>query len=317
MLPQYSDQFYKNAINGKKGNLFTRMDAIEAALKHLQVRDVTNYITQIVQENKEIIIPSVLGGNPDPTAADFSGIVISPSGQMIGGVLYSFAVVFEGVVLTGVADAGTPVIVGGGDVFGDTVPSVADHAVTYTGTDGKHIKDSGLRAVGNVDNDIVGIGFEATNSSTGINVIGIGQRAAKNALGDDVIGIGQEATQNSSGSDIIGIGRQALKYTTGSYLIGIGRHAGKYETGGSKLYIDTEDRLNEADSRTGAIIYGVMNDDPALQTLALNAAVTGLSFNGMTAAQVTDLTDTGETTLHSHAASGSQAQILAIASIGF
>ena len=61
-MEEYLDRFYKKAVNGKKGNLFTRVDALEELLRHLQVRDVTQYITSIVNENKEIIIPSLLGG---------------------------------------------------------------------------------------------------------------------------------------------------------------------------------------------------------------------------------------------------------------
>jgi len=111
MEEQYIDAFYKKAINGKKGNLFTRVDALEELLKNLQVRDTTQFITQIIQENKEIIIPSLVGGVTDPTDETFSGIVISPSGQLIDGVLYSFAIVVDGVVISGIGDDGDPVIV--------------------------------------------------------------------------------------------------------------------------------------------------------------------------------------------------------------
>lgn len=108
---QYIDRFYKKSINGKKGNLFQRVEWLEELVRNLQVRDTTNFITQIIQENKEIILSSVAGGTTDPTDPTFTGIVISPSGQVIGGVLYNFALVENGVVLTGLGDDGGTTIV--------------------------------------------------------------------------------------------------------------------------------------------------------------------------------------------------------------
>ncbi len=142
MLPEYNERFYKEAINGKQGNLFKRVEALEKLLKHLQVKDPTNYITQIVQENKEIIIPSLLGGVSDPTDPTFSGIVISPSGQMIGGVLYSFALVVDGVVVTGLGSDTTTIITGGGDVVGPA-SATDNHLAVFDGATGKLIKDGG------------------------------------------------------------------------------------------------------------------------------------------------------------------------------
>jgi len=123
-LNGYVERFYKEVMNGKKGNLFTRVEWLEENLKRLQVGDITQFITNVIQENKEIIQPSILGGVSDPTDATFSGIVISPSGQMIDGILYSFAIVIDGVVFTGFGDdGGTPVVIGTG---GDMTKAVYD-----------------------------------------------------------------------------------------------------------------------------------------------------------------------------------------------
>lgn len=141
----YIDAFYKKVVTGKKGNLFQRVDAIEELLKNLQVRDPRTYITQIVQEQKEIILPSVLGATSDITDPTFTGIVLSPSGQVFDGITYSFAIVVDGVVITGLGDDGGAVtVIGGGDVVGDT-SAVVGNIPVYSNIDGKHIEDSGLK----------------------------------------------------------------------------------------------------------------------------------------------------------------------------
>jgi len=310
------ERFYKKAINDKKGNLFTRVDWLEGMIKNLQVRDVTNYVTQIIDQNKEIILSSVAGGTTDPTDAAFTGVVISPSGQNIGGVLYNFALVEDGVVITGWGDDGASVIVGGGDVFGDSVPSVANHAATYADTTGKHIKDSGVSIIGS--SGVVGIGGLAAQNNVGGGVVAIGESAAQDNTGAQVIGIGSQAAQSNVGDHVIGIGVGAAIAPTGSYIVAIGANAaagvsgrtvaigyqaGAHETGSNKLFIDTYLRANEAGDRAGAIIYGVMDDDPALQELHFNADV---DVNGVFTVNGSPVSG-----------GGSQAQIMAIASIGF
>ena len=104
----YINRFYKKTITGRKGNVFTRLEWLEEHTKRTAVKDITQIITNIVNENKEIIVPSIVGGTQDPSDPAFSGIVISPSGQMIDGVLYSYAWVVEGVVMSGIPDTGNP-----------------------------------------------------------------------------------------------------------------------------------------------------------------------------------------------------------------
>lgn len=300
-MGSYLERFYKEAINGKKGNLFTRVEWLEELIKKLQVGDTTNFITQLISENKEIIQPSVHGGTADPTDPTFSGIVISPSGQLIDGILYSFAIVIDGVVFAGFGDdGGTPVIVTGGDVVGDTVPTVAGNAAVYTDTSGKHISDSGARIASDGSN--VALGTTMFDSL----IDGIENTGA----GDSALDSNQHGDSNTA------FGKRALYHLiSGNRNIALGLLAGSYETGSDKLFIDSRDRNDEAGDRAGAILYGEMDDDPDLQVLNVNGSLnvtidldvvgssTAADHNGMTAVQVTDLTDGGATTLHTHAGS--------------
>jgi hypothetical protein len=144
-LGNYVERFYKEVMNGKKGNLFTRVEWLENAIKHLQVGDITNFITNIINENKEIIQPSIQGGVSDPSDPTFSGIVISPLGYNIGGIIYSFAIVVDGVVVTGFgSDGGTPVVItGSGDMVGPS-SAIDGNIPIFDGTTGKLIADSGI-----------------------------------------------------------------------------------------------------------------------------------------------------------------------------
>jgi hypothetical protein len=89
------ETFYKRIINGKKGNVFTRLDWLESQVRKMGAKDVTNFITQIIQNNQQIIMPSVPGGTADPTNAAFTGVIISPQGVLLpsDGVVYTFAMV--------------------------------------------------------------------------------------------------------------------------------------------------------------------------------------------------------------------------------
>ena len=70
------------------------------------------------------------------------------------------------------------------------------------------------------------------------------------------------------------IGKDALHFNlTGSNNVAIGNAAGYWETESNRLYIDNRVRLNLTDGRTKALIYGVFDDNPAIQQLTLNAKV--------------------------------------------
>ncbi|MBI3165167.1 MAG: hypothetical protein HYZ24_10830 [Chloroflexi bacterium] len=110
MEPKYPDRFYKKSVQGREGNIFTRLEALESLVQRLQLKDTTTVINQIITQGIEFISTSVAGGTNDPTDPAFTGIILSKSGQHVNGVLYHFALVIDGVVFTGMGDdGGTPV----------------------------------------------------------------------------------------------------------------------------------------------------------------------------------------------------------------
>lgn len=109
---KYKEKFYKNTVTGRDGNLFTKVDWLMDQFRKLRFGDTTNFITQIIQNNQEIIMPSIPGGTRDPTSASFTGVIISPNGILLpsDGILYTFAIVVNGVAVWGTGDdGGTPV----------------------------------------------------------------------------------------------------------------------------------------------------------------------------------------------------------------
>jgi len=288
-------------MNVQKGNVLSRLEALEEAVRHFQTRGINLDVTNVEMGMTEIIMPAISGTTADPTDAAFTGVVISPNGQLIDGVLYNFALVENGVVVSGWGDDGGVVVVGGtGDVIGDTVPSVAGNAAIYTDTSGKHISDSGVKldytndnlSVGpltnssnttGVDNTAIGYGT-LTSNTEGENNVALGKNSlGANVTGVDNIAVGASSMQeNIDGGRNIAIGMGALRQSTtgdnntaigagalggasGDNNIAIGSDAGTNETGSNKLFIDSRDRVDDASGRAGAIIYGVMNVDPTLQ----------------------------------------------------
>jgi hypothetical protein len=53
----------------------------------------------------------------------------------------------------------------------------------------------------------------------------------------------------------------------------LGYSAGFNETGSNKLFIDNQNRADESDARSKALIYGVFDADPANQVLTINGSV--------------------------------------------
>lgn len=138
--------------------------------------------------------------------------------------------------------------------------------------------DAGFYLIaGGDDNIIVGYkaGFGALNDSTGINNVIIGN----NAMGNNV--------WTSASSNVV-IGYNAgLRVTTANNSVYIGNEAGSYQTTDpNRLFIDARDRGSAANDLTKSLIWGLFDDDPANQTLTINADVT---LNALT---VTDIADT-------------------------
>jgi hypothetical protein len=131
------------------------------------------------------------------------------------------------------------------------------------------------------------------NNTTGDNNSGLGRESlyanttgsANNACGvlalfHNSSGNGNSATgysalfNNTSGDFNTACGYQSLgSNQAGTANIAIGKYAGFYETGSDRLYIDNRSRSNLADSRSKALIYGVFDEDPALQRLTINGFV--------------------------------------------
>jgi len=98
------------------------------------------------------------------------------------------------------------------------------------------------------------------------------------------------------------LGYMALNAQVGvSCNVGIGNSAGKYETLGSKLFIDSFDRTNEAGGRTKSLIYGIFGATVADQRLTFNCGYMG--FFG-TAAVIKPTACTAQLTTLTHTAPG-------------
>lgn len=66
------------------------------------------------------------------------------------------------------------------------------------------------------------------------------------------------------------VGYAAGLSTTGDSSVYIGSNAGRFDTAGSSLYIDNQNRTNQAGDRTKALIYGIFNATPASQSITFN-----------------------------------------------
>ena len=91
------------------------------------------------------------------------------------------------------------------------------------------------------------------------------------------IGIGYGALQENNGHnpDNVAIGGYALHVNVGMKNVALGHYAGRYATTASnEFYLDNQGRGNNTAEKTSGLMFGTFNSNPALQTLAINAAVT-------------------------------------------
>ncbi len=80
---------------------------------------------------------------------------------------------------------------------------------------------------------------------------------------------------NTTGDSNVAIGAQSLMLNeTGSNNVALGTSAGMYELGSNSFYIDNQDRENTSGDKAGALLYGMFNATPSLQTLTINASTT-------------------------------------------
>lgn len=190
-----------------------------------------------------------------------------------------------------------------------------------------------LTATTNGENNVA-IGYGAMlDNLGGKNNVAVGQSALhENVAGLNNVGLGYNALWYNTGSDNIGIGRNTNYFNkTGSNNVTIGRDAGfgalnqshkenviigyragfslstgdsnvfigfkaayKQTTISDRLIIDNMDRTSIALEITNALIYGVFNADPLLQSLRFNAATrTGVGANYLEVDATGDLTFVG------------------------
>jgi len=241
----------------------------------------------------------------------FSGIIISPQGRTLNdGITYSFAIVVDGVVVSGFGDdGGTPVIVTPGVAGADKnvqyndggVPGgdanftwdktsrilylTGDLAVTGTINDVKLktdgvgnllINKSNMGSITSADGNIAFGEGTMPSLSTGSGNTAIGNAAdASLTSGNYNTALGNGALNAVTGGDTnTALGALALSESTGDGNIGIGYQAGMKETGNDKLYVSNGSVGTEAGDKDAAIIYGVMNYvNPDQQELIFNALI--------------------------------------------
>jgi hypothetical protein len=118
-------------------------------------------------------------------------------------------------------------------------------------------------AFGNVCMGALTTGY--ANSAFGYMTLGLLTSGDRNAA------FGVEALYNV----LVGNENSALGFAAGlactlSNCVFIGNKAGQFETGGNVLYIDTLTRLNEADGRIKALVYGIFDAATANQHFTVN-----------------------------------------------
>ena len=90
------------------------------------------------------------------------------------------------------------------------------------------------------------------------------------------VGIGYAALQANNGNNPnnVAIGGYALHVNVGMTNVALGHYAGRRATTAShEFYLDNQDRGSNAAEKTSGLMFGTFNANPALQTLAINAAV--------------------------------------------
>jgi hypothetical protein len=130
----------------------------------------------------------------------------------------------------------------------------------------------------NSNNGIVAVGWNALGNAGAARVscLAIGPNAlGASAGGQRCLAIGGQALYNmNNGSRNVALGDNAgWTCVSGSDNVFLGYTAGYYETGSDKLFIDNDQRTDEATARLNSMIYGEFNSTRASQNLFLNANV--------------------------------------------
>ncbi len=127
--------------------------------------------------------------------------------------------------------------------------------------------------VGKLDIYNTFLGYDSGNVNVGSANAGFGFRTLYNntsGIGNTAVGDGA-LIHNTTGNYNTANGQNALlTTTTSSGNVALGYKAGYYETGSDNLFIDNQDRGNEADERIKSLIYGKFDADPANQFVTIN-----------------------------------------------
>ena len=114
------------------------------------------------------------------------------------------------------------------------------------------------------------IGYEAGYGGTQYANNFMGRKAGRNCRGNSNIGVGSKSCISTSGHFNTCIGTYSGAGATISYCTFIGNYAGSKETGNNKLIIDCYSRVDEADGRIKALIYGIFAPATANQLFRIN-----------------------------------------------
>jgi len=140
--------------------------------------------------------------------------------------------------------------------------------------------------------------------STGSYNIGFGGAALSGVqTGVANIGIGYNTLSlNVAGNYNVAIGHNAMVNNTGSGSVALGFNAGFWETQSNTLFIDNAARIDQADGRIKALIYGIFDAQPYLQRLTINGltrihnfTVADMALSSPLNGDITYVTDTDGT----------------------
>ena len=142
-----------------------------------------------------------------------------------------------------------------------------------TGSDNTFIGTATGTALTTGNNNVF-MGRSSGFSATGNYNVMLGNFSGYSATGSSNTCVGYSSgTTFTSGNNNTMLGNYSGHDATGSRNVFLGNYAGYYETGSDKLFIDNQNRTDEATSRTNSLVYGVFNATPASQTLRINGKV--------------------------------------------
>ena len=174
-------------------------------------------------------------------------------GSFAGSKLVNSSAVFVGQLAGQYATTGSNTILGTSAGIGVSGTISVGTRVTIVGHNtGRYISTD----------DVVAIGTKAAEGTTA--PLTIGQRSTV---------VGNYAGQIATGANLTALGYEAGYQAAGDNGVFLGYRAGYYETGVGKLFIDNQQRTDEATARTEAIIYGEFDSVPANQLLRFNSNV--------------------------------------------